>query len=213
MTIRQPRRRAVDSKPNWGKQAGLTPGKMALMVVLAVVFVGVLYHQFGGRSTPPQSVTVQSTSPADSATTEEKPSTKQSPSAQAVGIAHKKITFRAQWQALSLATVVGYDPFALPTSFPQPPTEDAAGALAQNEASSREDLLAQRAALAAEREQTQSQLAGLRQQGVQIFIKRNNQQVATVGDQEVHVGDKIDGFTVIAIDADGDVHVAKDLSQ
>jgi hypothetical protein len=47
---------------------------------------------------------------------------------------------------------------------------------------------------------------------VQVIIKRNDQYVAIVGDQEVHVGDQLDGFTVIAIDADN-VYVAKDLSR
>ena len=113
-----------------------------------------------------------------------------------------------------MANVEGYDPFALPALFPQPPAPGETGALAQVQAKSREDEAAQLAALAAERAQTQSQLTALRQQGVRVIIKRNDQYVAIVGEQEVHVGDKIDGFTVIAIDMDtNEVHVAKDLSQ
>ena len=56
MPTRQSRRCIVDSKPNWVKQAGLTPGKMALMVLLAVVLIGVLYHQLGGSTTKPSAV-------------------------------------------------------------------------------------------------------------------------------------------------------------
>jgi hypothetical protein len=40
----------VDSKPNWVKQAGLTPGKMALIAVLAMLLGGVLYIQLRGTS-------------------------------------------------------------------------------------------------------------------------------------------------------------------
>jgi hypothetical protein len=51
----------------------------------------------------------------------------------------------------------------------------------------------------------------LKQQGVHAIIKREREYVAIIGDKEVHVGDEIDGFTVIAIDADG-VRVATDLN-
>jgi hypothetical protein len=200
----------VDSKTKWIKKTGLTPGKAALMVVLAVVLIGVLYHQLGGSSTKPPVAAAQPTDAPESNGGRKQTNAKRSPPATAT--ARKNTTFRGGWQSPSMATVVKYDPFARPALFPKPPLPDEAGALARNEASTREDVLAQRAALAAEREQTQSQLTGLRQQGVQVIIKRNNQYVAIVGEQEVHVGDQLNGFTVTAIDADN-VHVAKDLSQ
>ena len=199
----------MDSKPKWIKKTGVTPGKAALMVVLAVVFIGVLYHQLGGSSTKPPVAAAQPTDAPESSGVRKKTNAKRSPPATAT--ARKNTTFRG-WQSPSMATVVKYDPFALPALFPKSLVQDEAGALAQSEASTREDVLARRAALAAERVQTQSQLTGLRQQGVQVIIKRNDQYVAIVGDQEIHVGDQLNGFTVTAIDADS-VHVAKDLSQ
>jgi hypothetical protein len=202
----------VDSKPNWAKQVGLTPGKMALMVLLAVVLAGVLYHQLVGPSTKPASVAAQPTAASESSDVSSKPSTQLEKPTTVTGIGRTKTSYRAQWQSPDPESVVGYDPFALPASFPQPLAQDDAHVVAQDDASSRENELAQRAALAAEREQTQSQLVGLRQQGVRVIIKRDDQYVAIVGDQEVHVGDQLNGFTVTAIDADS-VHVVKDLSQ
>jgi hypothetical protein len=202
----------VDSKSNWVKQTGLTPHKMALIVVLAVVLVGVLYHQLVGFSSKPPSVAAEPTAAPESSAVQTKSNDAHGPSNKANGFARTNTTIRGQWQSPSVATVVAYDPFALPASFPRALAQDDAGTLARSEASTREDASARRAALAAEREQTQSQLIGLRQQGVRVIIKRNDQYVAIVGDQEVHVGDQLDGFTVIAIDADN-VYVAKDLSR
>ncbi len=97
----------------------------------------------------------------------------------------------------------------MPASFPIPRQIGNERALAQSAAQT-QDASAQQAALEAERTQSESELQGLRQQGVDVIIKRKSEYVAIVGDQEVHVGDQINGFTVIAIDADG-VQVAKDL--
>jgi hypothetical protein len=194
------------------KQVGLTPPKIALIVVLAVALVGVLYHQLGGFSSNPPSVAAEPTAAPESSAVPTKSNDAHGPSAKATRIVRNETTIRGQWLSPSVATVVAYDPFALPASFPQAPAQEVAGTLARSEASTREDASAKRAALAAEREQTQSQLIGLRQQGVRVIIKRNDKYVAIVGDQEVHVGDQLGGFTVTAIDADS-VHVAKDLSR
>jgi hypothetical protein len=194
------------------KQVGLTPVKMALLVLLAAVLIGVLYHQLGGSTTKPPAVAAHRSNAREASAVEPNSGATQVPSAKVATTRRKKTTIRDDWQSPSLANVEGYDPFALPASFPQPPVPGTTGALAQVQAKSREDEAVQLAALAAEREQTQSQLIGLRQQGVQVIIKRNDQYVAIVGEQEVHVGDQLNGFTVTAIDADS-VHVAKDLSQ
>ena len=201
----------MGNKPTWAKQAGMTPGKLALIGVLAVVLGGVLYLQSGpisqqaSTSAPPPAMAAESTaSPTDSN------------AAVDVAIApvdaapSKKTGAVASWQLPDLASVVEYDPFALPASFPQPQNADEEAALAQN-AVQTQDASAVQAALEAERTKSETELQGLRQQGVHVIIKRENKYVAIVGDTEVHVGDQIDGFTVIAIDADG-VRVAKDLS-
>jgi vacuolar-type H+-ATPase subunit F/Vma7 len=75
----------------------------------------------------------------------------------------------------------------------------------------------QQAALEAERTQLQAALTSLKQQGVQVIVKREDQYIAIIGDQEVRVGDEYQGFTVVAIDPDSNdpdniVRLSKDLS-
>jgi hypothetical protein len=120
----------------------------------------------------------------------------------------KKTGAVASWQSPQRAPIV-YDPFALPAAFPQPTQVDAQAGVAQ--VNTAEEASAQKAALEAERAKSETDLAGMRQQGVAVIIKNKKEWFAIVGDQEIHVGDEINGFTVIAIDADG-VRVAKDLS-
>jgi hypothetical protein len=66
------------------------------------------------------------------------------------------------------------------------------------------------AASEVERKASESELQGLKKQGVGVIIKKKEEFVAMVGDQEVRVGDEINGFTVIAIDANG-VQLVKEL--
>ena len=52
-------------------------------------------------------------------------------------------------------------------------------------------------------EQLNKRLEELRQQGVQVILKEQDQYVALIGDQTVHVGDEIDGLTVTEITPSG----------
>ncbi|MGD9637329.1 MAG: hypothetical protein AB7G28_13800 [Pirellulales bacterium] len=195
---------------SWTKQAGVTPGKLVLIGVLAAVLAGVLYIQYApqGRSTPAVAAVNQPALPAATAAG--------SPTAPAAGqvavppAERKKTGAVANWHAPDFERVVAYDPFALPAAFPKPPTPEEA-ALAQSTAASSEDAAQRQAELEAARAQTENELSGLKQQAVKVMITRNDEFVAIVGDQVVHVGDELNGFRVIAIDSDG-VHVAKDLT-
>jgi hypothetical protein len=193
------------------KQTGVTPGKLALIGVLAVVLVIVIYIQYGDQLKS----TATSTMPATAAATRSKPAiskaAKKDDVAETDFTLRKSTGSRATWQAPELGSVVAYDPFALPASFPQPSQGDVENALAQTEAQKTQDASVQQAALEAERTQLQSALTSLKQQGVQVIVKREDQYIAIIGDQEVRVGDEFQGFTVVAIDANG-VRLAKDLS-
>ncbi len=197
-------------KQSWTKQAGVTPSKLALIAVLAVVLVGVLYRQFAPESKPPLSV-----APPPVFTTSVASAPSASPPVAAVAppdqsAPRKRTGAVASWSSPEFTPVVDFDPFALPASFPQPQHADEQVALAQG-ATAAEEASAQQAALEAERTKSEGELQGLKQQGVAVIIKKNKKYVALVGDQEVQVGDEINGFKVIAIDADGAI-VAKDLS-
>lgn len=199
----------MGNKPTWAKKTGVTPGKLALIGVLAVVLVGVLYLQFGPSNKKASSSALPPTVAAESPASPKESMAAADAALVSATAKRKKTGTLSSWQSPDLASVVQYDPFALPASFPQPRQIDDESALAQNAAQTL-DASAQQAALQAERTKSQSDLKGLRQQGVDVILKRESEFVAIVGDQEVHVGDQIDGFTVIAIDADG-VRVAKDL--
>jgi hypothetical protein len=199
----------VANKPTWVKQAGVTPGKLALIGVLAVVLSGVLYLQFGTASKKASTSALPPLAAAESPAVPQESIALADTALVPVAGLRKKTGALSSWQSPELVSVVKYDPFALPASFPLPRQIDNETALAQSAAQT-QDASAQQAALAAERTQSESELQGLRQQGVDVIIKRESEYVAIVGDQEVHVGDQINGFTVIAIDADG-VQVAKDL--
>jgi hypothetical protein len=195
------------------KKSEVTPGKLALIGVLAVVLVIVLYLQYGDqlKSSAKRSASATTTSAAPRSKPAKAKVTKKDDLAETDFELRKSTGSRATWHAPELASVVAYDPFALPASFPQLRQGEAETALAQTEAQKTQDASVQQAALEAERTQLQSALTSLKQQGVQVIVKREDQYIAIIGDQEVRVGDEFQGFTVVAIDANG-VRLAKDLS-
>lgn len=200
----------MGKQPTRAKQAGVTPGKLVLIGVLAVVLVGVLYIQYGPTTQQAETNAPQPTATAESTVGPARSAPTTAVVLEPVDAAPRKQTGAvAGWQSPDLGSIVQYDPFSLPASFPQPRHDDE-GALAQDAVQTL-DASAQQAALAAERTKSEAELQGLRQQGVHVIIRREDRYVAIVGDKEVHVGDEIDGFKVIGIDADG-VRVAKDLS-
>jgi hypothetical protein len=197
---------------NWMKKAGVTPGKLTLIGVLAVVLCVVLYQQLRPlvktKNTPTQLATAahnDATSLKSAASLAEPVTTTDD------NAPRKKTGTVTSWQSPNLASIVQFDPFALPASFPQPQNPDEQSAIAQNAAQA-EEATADQEALDAERTKSESELEGLRQQGVAVIIKKKTEYVAIVGDQELHVGDEINGFTVISIDAKDGVRVAKDLT-
>jgi hypothetical protein len=196
------------------KKAGLTRGKTILIGVLAVVFLIVLYVQFGGSSEKSTAAapTYRPPRPAvavQSATPETKPvtpavakATTSAPTGKQKDTTNVSIISETHWKAPPVATIIAYDPFALPPSFPQPPKVATGGKSADGK-----DLIAAAAADDAKRaadaaEQLHLQLQQLIEQGVHAVFSEGNQYVAVVGDRVLRVGDEIDGFTVTAIDPD-----------
>ena len=103
-------------------KAGATPGKLVLIGVLAVVLIGVLYIQFGGSDTAtsrsarkPKSAQPAAARPVPTKETVEAAATSGDDTVQ-------QAIDEAAWKSPDLATVVAYDPFALPYRFPQPQT-------------------------------------------------------------------------------------------
>ena len=173
---------------------GLTRGKAILIGVLAVVLFTVLYLQFGRSGEKPVSEAVAYEPPRAAMSVDKSAAT-------------AVLIDETRWKSPKLETIVAYDPFALPPAFPQPPqvgvggkSTGAAGLIAaakENDAKR----------LAEELEKLHMQLEELTQRGVQVIVRERGEYVAMIGDRLLHVGDKINEFTVTAIDPDGYVHV------
>lgn len=187
------------------KQLGLTPGKAILIGVLALALVGVLYIQYGrsGGETvfEPVVTTATSVAPASRAarTTSMNAATTSADSDTQAALLEFD---QSKWKSPELSVVVAYDPFALPSGFPQPPKADADPRLASGEIDA--PTTAEEAQeLADALEELRTQLEDLKQRGVHVIVSQNDQFVAMIGDRTIHVGDEINGFTVTAIDMDG----------
>jgi hypothetical protein len=181
---------------------GLTPGKLTLIGVLAVVLLGVLYLQFGG-SEAEAPTTKPARKPRQAATASE---TAQSTSAAPKQAATSGLADISAWHTPALEKVVEYDPFALPAAFPQPKSSAAALELSNSSASALAKF--DEEARAKLQKQVESELGTMRKQGVQVILTRGDQFVAMIGGKTYHVGDEIGGFTITAIDASG-VHVER----
>jgi hypothetical protein len=202
-------------------QPGLTRGKAILIGVLAVVLVAILYIQFGGKTEKPigeaagyrpprAAVAVQ---PANSTAKPVTLASAMTPANTQVGndkgATAVPLIDQTRWKSPKLESLVAYDPFALPPAFPQPP-KMAAGAKGKGA----ESLMAEAAADEAKKmadavAQQRMELDELRQRGVHVILRdERNEYVAWIGDRMLHVGDKINGFTVTAIDTDG-VHIER----
>ena len=196
------------------KKGGLTRGKAVMVALLAVVLVVILYVQFGssgatarsefvGYRPPRRSAAPQ---PAGSAAMPAAVTTAKAPGGNEAVV--RPIIDETRWKLPELATVIAYDPFALPAAFPQPPRV-AIGA----KSAGAEGIIAAAAADDAKRlaeavEKLRMQLEELTQRGVHVIVRERDQYAAMIGDRMLHVGDEINGFTVTAIDPNG-VHVER----
>jgi hypothetical protein len=226
----------VADEKDLSKKIGLTPGKAVLIGVLAVVFVVVIYIQFGSggeeyseeavvaveetseTASPEPPPTLASSRPtaaeaADGA--KEKPTVVAAPAAEKDANGGKLTAIASldseRWKAPEVDSIVEYDPFALPLAFPQPVrVVDSEGLTSEGivaaEAATRANQLADAVA------NLHTELESLRQRGVSVIVKQHDKYVAMIGDRTVHVGDEINGFTVTAIEADG-VRVEKKVQE
>jgi hypothetical protein len=117
----------------------------------------------------------------------------------------------SSWQSTDVAKTIQYDPFALPSLFPQRIQEAKEKQLA-HESEATDHSESDATARAESLKQLKTQFGELQRQGVRIVMEQNEKYVAVIGEKTIHVGDDIDGFTVVAIDAQG-VRVSRELKQ
>jgi len=200
---------------------GLTRGKAILIGILSIVLVAILYIQFGhggerpsgeatGYRPPRPALAVQPVNAAAKPVTlasATPPSNAQQPGKDK-SVATAPLIDGTRWKSPKLETIAAYDPFALPPAFPQPPKVTAGG-----KATGADGLIAAAAADDAKKmaeavEKLHMELDELTQRGVHVIIRQGDQYVAWIGERMLHVGDKINEFTVTAIDTDG-VHIER----
>lgn len=194
----------MDEPQTWSKRIGLTRGKAAIVVALAVTLVVVIYVKYGPSGGTSHSGLVgafiaraaprSSGAAADPAT-----SSSQKPPSNA-GALFSTAADASRWKSPDLSVVLAYDPFALPPTFPQSPQASAASraqdaAVVASEAADADQMAEALESLRMELEQ-------LQQRGVHVIVRGRDQYVAMIGERTIHVGDEIGGFTVTAIEAD-----------
>jgi hypothetical protein len=201
----------VDSKSALKTKTGITPAKLILIGVLSFVLLTVLYIQFG--SSPVETAVAANESPhrhpaaaaAPPAAAKPTDDNKQTTTTVAAAM---KTEIASNWQTPAVAAAVWYDPFALPPLFPQRVQEAKDNKLAKDALKTDDGA----AARAENLKKMTTEFGQLQRQGVRVVMQKQDKYVAMIGDKTIHVGDNIDGFTVVAIDADG-VRVARDLKQ
>jgi len=163
---------------------GVTPGKLALIAVLAVVLVVVLAVQLGGVCGAKQSAD------GDPEREGPKPGPNGRLSARAAQPSREFGSGQdasCSWPKPELADVLGCDPFAAGAPVARPPESL--------------DSTLQGAAGRAEQDKLLEQL---QEEGVQAVVGgARNGNVAVIGSKIVRVGDLLGGLRVVGIDADG----------
>jgi hypothetical protein len=157
---------------------GATPGKLALIVVLAVVMVAVIASNWPSAAAPPMDETETAAEPqtptpdaSSSATTETQPAASASP--------FGKFAEDRHWPEPPLNEVTEFDPLAA-SDWARPPSAALDGGPVYNEQQINE-LLAKNA----------------------IIFVAGDKRIARIGDQEFQVGDVIGRYTISDISAKG----------
>lgn len=173
---------------NITQRLGATPGKIALVGVLGVVFVVVLFVQFGGD----EATDTTAEKPRRRGVAQRAPESAESTSG--ASKASQESPAKA-WPQIPLEEIIRHDPFAPPASLidedddpetPTPLAEQPTQPPTQPFADDRAERLARLRVLSAE---------------AVLMGEEGNR--AIVGSRLVRVGDTLEGFTITAIGPDG----------
>ena len=191
------------------EKCGVTPAKLALICVLSIVLVAVVYRNFvRGPSGAETALSAASAGHESGESAAEKEPAKPIPAspAQQPLEPQKIVPPRRTWPKFDLAETIARDPFAIPERFPESLVQASA---AGDSAEAAATVPLQGQAPDAERS---AALAALQQEGVQLVLQNGREYVAKIGDREVRVGDRIDGFRVVEISLIRGVYLEGDAS-
>lgn len=175
------------------KKSGATPGKLALVAVLAVVLVGVLTVQVQNMATPVATAERRAAPRQRPAAGPPKSQAAARAKADAAAMPFDEAT--APWPDLSLEEVIAHDPFAVPAWIKPPPeTPD----LVETPDQKQQRQFAQQ-----QQQEKAAALAKLRQQGTRIVVLTDGDKVARIGEHSVRIGDTIEGFRITDITTAG----------
>ena len=175
---------------------GVSPGKLVLTSLLAILLVVALIVQFGGENSVVVKPRERSVPPrySKNKTPVEKVDSK------SVITARKSTT---HWPTFVLTEVLKYDPFAISSTLIPPPTNPEIPderQLGKKLAAVGLSIVKQQETEEKQREET---IKHLQVQGVNIVLIGSNSKHAVVGSQMVTIGDTLYGFVVSDIRPDG----------
>lgn len=169
------------NQPTTMQKLGATPAKLALVGVLGIVFLIVVVPQLIGQSPEPTRASASSkqkarrTRPKQSKKETKKPLVDTTAEARPAQV----------WPDIPFQQIVTIDPLAKPEWF-----------LAILETEKKEQQLA-------DSNENSQALAELEKQGASIVVITNRERAATIGEQLVRIGDRIEGFEVSDITTEG----------
>jgi len=184
---------------NLMKRSGATPGKLALVGVLAVILVAVIVGQLPEKTAAPELANKRPASHRKHNTQKPTPTLlKNIPGKSRFEKTNTSTNSKEQplqkptWPKLSLKTIVAFDPFAPPTWLTQARTAEQSGDpeglyLSETSRQKRKDEV----------------LEKLREQGTTIVVISAEEKRATIGEQSVRIGDRIEGFLITDITKQG----------
>lgn len=172
----------------WIKQLGVTPGRLSIVVLLAIALVAVLLFQIGGPSAP-ASMSQCSGEPHG------KPRLPETRPSSVAGVQTiRPCPETMLTPKIALEDVIRHDPFALSGKLAQ------LASTSTSESKSTKDLHGQ----PEDRKQRVNQaMSTLRNKGVRMVFLGESEQLAIVGDRPVRVGDVLEGLQVISITSRG----------
>ena len=179
------------------QRTGATPGKLALVAVLAVVLVGVIVMQLPDRTAPalagrstqtPSRSDPTSRRPAQVKATDSASSSQSDPNTDRLKTTEQ--TVPRNWPDFPMATIVAHDPLAAPEWV----------IAAQQHGVSARDM--EPNAIAKSKRNADA-LSMLRKQGAKVVVISGSEKRASIGEQSVRIGETIEGFRIIDITKQG----------
>ena len=173
--------------------AGVTPAKLILIGVLAVILIGVIVYQLSDSTPAPQSAQSEDRGQSGESKPAQSPT---NPSAPAMTATSASNSAQRAWPVRPLENVLAYDPFAPPLWTGLRGELD--GADDVSTADGTEDV---------SQAAKWQLLADLQTQGVSLVMISGGDRLAKIGETELREGDLVGGFVVQEINANGVVLV------